>query len=260
LWYSTRHTKSGQPRIGGIPGHEFSGVVVQVGSGVSDLHPGAEVYGMNDWFAEGAMAEYCLTTPAAVAAKPKCLSFAEAATVPIGALTAWQGLYDRAKLQAGERVLIHGAAGAVGAFAVQLARQRGARVAATASARDREFLQCLGVDQVIPYEEQRFETVAQGFDVVFDTVGGEMLDRSQKVVKPGGRLLTIAADRENSKGFFLVEANQRQLSAIGCVLDRGMLHVSLAGTVTLEQAPDAFERRTPIHPRGKLVVNLTPSG
>src|SRR5262249_787889 len=121
LWYPTTHTKQGGVRTSAVPGHEFSGVIAVLGKGANDFSVGDEVYGMNDWFADGATAEFCLTQPQNIALKPKALTHELAATVPIGALTAWQGLFDRAKLQSGERVLIHGAAGAVGLFAVQLA-------------------------------------------------------------------------------------------------------------------------------------------
>ncbi len=120
------------------------GIVAAVGEGVTGVEVGQEIYGMNDWFADGATAEYCLTLPGSIAAKPKSLTHIEAASVPISALTAWQGLFDRAKLQAGERVLVHGGAGAVGIFAVQLARSRGAHVIATASEHNLAFVSELG--------------------------------------------------------------------------------------------------------------------
>ena len=122
LWYPTSHTKNGDQRNGAVPSHEFSGEIAEIGARVAGISIGQEVYGMNDWFADGALAEYCITQPDWIAPKPRHLSHAEAASVPIGALTAWQGLFDRAKLQPGERVLVHGGAGAVGVFVLQLAR------------------------------------------------------------------------------------------------------------------------------------------
>ena len=133
LWYPTTHTKSGTARTRAVPGHEFSGVIAATGKGVEDFEVGDEVYGMNDWFADGATAEFCTTLPQNVARKPATLSHEAAASVPVGALTSWQGLIDRAKLQPGERVLVHGGAGAVGLYAVQLAHIRGARVITTVS-------------------------------------------------------------------------------------------------------------------------------
>ena len=166
-----------------MPGHEFSGVVAAVGGEADGFKVGDEIYGMNDWFADGATAEFCLTQPQNVALKPKSLSHELTATVPIGALTAWQGLLDRAKILAGERVLIHGGAGAVGLFAVQLAHLHGAHVIATASAENAELVKQLGADQVIDYKASRFEDEVRNVDVVFDAVGGETLERSWGVLE-----------------------------------------------------------------------------
>ena len=187
LWYPTTHGKDGEKRSRAVPGHEFSGVIAAAGEDAAGFDLGQEVYGMNDWFSDGAMAEYCITQPASVAQKPPRLTHIEAASVPIGALTAWQGLFDRARLQAGERVLVHGGAGAVGIFAIQLARFYGAHVTATASARNLEFVSQLGAEQVIDYQAARFEENVREMDVVFDTVGGETLRRSWGVLKPGGK-------------------------------------------------------------------------
>lgn len=139
-WYPTSHRKTGAPRTGAVPSHEFSGVVAAVGQDVGPLEIGHEVFGMNDWYSNGAMAEYCVAPYFALAPKPGCLTHVEAASVPISALTAWQGLFDRANLQPGERVLVHGGAGGVGVFAIQLAHLHGARVIATASERNRDFV------------------------------------------------------------------------------------------------------------------------
>src|SRR5262249_18922481 len=143
LWEETTHTRSGENRRHAIPGHEFSGTVAAVGPGADGV-VGQEVFGLNDWYAQGATAEFCRTLPSAGAPQPARLTHVEAASVPIDALTAWQGLFDRAHLQAGERVLIHGGAGAVGVLAIQLARWCGAHVLTTASGRDRDFLLRLG--------------------------------------------------------------------------------------------------------------------
>ena len=176
LWQPTTHTKSGENRRHAIPGHEFSGTIAAVGAG-ADGAVGEEVFGMNDWYAQGATAEFCCAPPSAIALKPARLTHVEAASVPIDALTAWQGLFERAQLQAGERVLIHGGAGAVGVLAIQLARLRGAHVLTTASGHDRDFLLQLGAQQVIDYHTERFEDLARNVDVVFDAVGGSTLQR-----------------------------------------------------------------------------------
>src|SRR4030095_4088905 len=229
LWYTTTHNKNGERRSRAVPGHEFSGVIAAVGEDTAGFAMSDEVYGMNNWFADGAMAEYCITQPNSVAPKPRRLTHVEAASVPIGALTAWQGLFDRARLQAEEHVLVHGGAGAVGIFAIQLARFRGAHVTTTASARNLEFVSQLGAERVMDYRAVRFEESVSGMDVVFDTVGGETLKRSWGVRKPGGRMITIAADSETTtdnrvkQAFFIVEPNHEQLTQIGDWLEAGGL-------------------------------------
>ena len=246
-WYPTTHNLNGSTRTGAIPGHEFSGVIAAVGADVDPVRVGQEVFGMNDWFADGATTEYCLTTPAMVAPKPARCSHLEAASVPIGALTAWQGWFERARLQAGERVLIHGGAGAVGIFAVQLAKRAGAHVLTTASARNFSFLASLGADECIDYRTGRFEETVREVDVVFDGVGGETLRRSWGVLKPGsGRLVTIAADSEGTKdariekAFFIVEPKAPQLAEIARLLDAGELHCCVDAVVPFASAADAY--------------------
>lgn len=263
LWYPTTHTIAGGTRAGAIPGHEFSGEIVGIGPGVEANRVGQEVFGMNDWFADGATAEYCLTTPACVAAKPVRLSHAEMATVPIGALTAWQGLFERLRLQEGERLLIHGAAGAVGVFAVQLARQIGVEVIATASAQNFDFLQQLGPHQLIDYHSDRFEERAGKVDAVFDAVGGETLRRSWDVLGPGGRLVTIAADSEGARdertkqAFFIVEPKEGQLAEIAHLLDASELRTFVAAEVPLADASAAYTGAVSRpHGYGKAVLAL----
>jgi NADPH:quinone reductase-like Zn-dependent oxidoreductase len=267
MWYPTTHTKSGQIRRNAIPGHEFSGIVVAIAAGATaeaDLAVGQEVFGMNDWFADGATAEFCCALPSAVARKPARLTHAEAASVPISALTAWQGLFDRAKLEPGERVLIHGGSGAVGVFAIQLAHWRGARVVTTASVRHRDFLLRLGAQQVIDYHTERFEDVARGVDVVFDTVGGSTLQRSWDVLGPQGRLVTIAASSEpateerTKRAFLLVEANRQQLGEIAGLLDSGQLQPVVNAVVPFAQAEMAYAAPAkPSRGCGKMVVDLS---
>jgi len=264
-WYPTSHQKNGDPRIGAVLCHEFSGEIARVDDRATGLSIGQEVYGMNDWFAEGALAEYCVTQPDWIAPKPRRLSHPEAASVPISALTAWQGLFDRAKLQPGERVLVHGGAGAVGIFAVQLARSRGAHVATTVSAHNFEFVQSLGANQLIDYKAVPFEKQVRDIDVVFDTVGGDTLLRSWDVLKPGGRMVTIAADIENARderekqAFFIVEPNRQQLIEISRRLDAGELQPVVDGVVPFAQALDAFTGAAQKKGRGKQVVTLVES-
>ena len=264
LWYPTTHLLDGGVRQGAIPGHEFSGVVAAVGADVDSAQIGQEVFGMNDWFADGATAEYCLAVPAAIAAKPARLSHAEAASVPIGALTAWQGLFDRLKLQRGERILIHGGAGAVGIFVVQLARKIGAEVVVTASARNAEFLMQLSASEVIDYQAERFEERGNKVDAVFDAVGGTTLRRSWDVLAPGGRLVTIAADSEGTQdertkaAFFIVEPSGAQLAEIARSLEAGELRCFVGAEVAFASTSDAYRNVLPKrHGPGKVVIGLT---
>jgi NADPH:quinone reductase-like Zn-dependent oxidoreductase len=265
LWYPTTHNQNGERRRGAIPGHEFSGIIEAFGDDAGGFEIGQGIYGMNDWFSDGATAEYCITKPNSIASKPPSLTHIQAASVPIGALTAWQGLFDRAKLQAGERLLVHGGAGAVGIFAIQLARFYGAHVTATASTRNLEFVSQLGADRVLDYQTVRFEQQVREMDVVFDTVGGETLQRSWSVLKPGGRMITIAAESEPTaddrvkQAFFIVEPNHEQLTRVGQMLDGGDLRTVVDAVLPLTQAAAAYagdvkQKRG----RGKLVVAVTP--
>jgi NADPH:quinone reductase-like Zn-dependent oxidoreductase len=246
LWYPTTHTKSGTARTRAVPGHEFSGAITEIGKDVQDFEVGDEVYGMNDWFADGATAEFCITLPQNIARKPATLSHEAAASVPIGALTSWQGLIGRARLERGERVLIHGGAGAVGLYAVQLAHIRGAHVTTTVSTQDIDFVKRLGADEAIDYKASRFEKEVRDVDVVFDTVGGDTLERSWGVLKSDGRMITIAADSEGTAdqrvkdAFFIVEPNQEQLVEIAKQLDAGHLRAFVKTTVPLNEASAAY--------------------
>src|SRR5215468_8731464 len=214
-WVPTWTTRAGRPRpLPVIPGHEFSGEIAGLGAGVKGVGVGDLVYGLNDWYRDGAQAEYCVARVGDFATKPASVDHVHAAATPISALTAWQGLIERGRLVAGQRVLIHGAAGGVGCIAVQLARWRGARVTGTASHSNLDFVSGLGADEVIDYQATRFEDVVRDIDLVFDTVGGETLERSWGLLKPGGTLVTIAApgediaDERTRAAFFIVEPSR----------------------------------------------------
>lgn len=174
-WSATYQTKAGSTRTLPIPGHDLSGVVEEVGPDVTTLTRGSEVYALTAFDRDGAEAEYTIALPSELAPRPHTLDHVQAAAVPLTALTAWQALFDHANLAAGQIVLIHGAAGGVGVFAVQLARWAGAHVIATASARNRDFLRELGANEIIDYSTTRFEEVVRDVDLVFDTVGGDTL-------------------------------------------------------------------------------------
>ena len=258
LWYPTSHYVDGTVRSKAIPGHEFSGTVAGIGAGATGYSLGDTVFGLNDWFAEGATAEFCVTKPSNLSRKPSSLSHIEAASAPIGLLTAWQGLHVRAKLQKGERVLIHGGAGAVSLFAVQLAKSQGAYVIATSSKANIDFVKQLGAHEVIDYRERRFEEAGL-VDVIFDTVGGETLDRSWDLFNPRGRLVTIAADAESStdprvkSAFFIVEQDGEQLALLGKLFDSGELKAFVKAELPMEEADHAYSGSIAGN-HGKLII------
>ena len=261
-WYPTWHRNSGEARSEPVPGHEFSGTIAALGEDVSGFQVGDEAFGMNDWYANGAMADFCLAPAAALARKPGRLTHVEAASVPISALTAWQALFDHARLQPGERVLVHGGAGGVGVFAVQLAKLHGAHVIATASERNIDFVSGLGAHEVVDYRALRFEDVVKQVDVVLDTVGGETLERSWNVLTPGGRLVTVVSsaeetiDRRVKKAFFIVEPNQKQLTDIAALLDDDRLQAFVDVVVPFSEAADAYAGKLERRYRGKVVVSI----
>ena len=261
-WVPTWTTRAGGPRpLPIIPGHEFSSEVRALGPGVHGLAVGDAIFGMNDWFGDGAQAEFCVARAADVASKPRSVDHVLAAITPISALTAWQGLIERARLAPGERVLIHGAAGGVGLFAVQLAHWRGARVIGTASAHNVEFVRSLGADEVIDHRALRFEDVARDVDVIFDTVGGDTLARSWDVLRPNGRLITVAASAEQTReqrerdAFFIVEPNRTQLANVASMIDAGELRPIAGAVFPFADARQAYEHK-PLH--GKVVLRIVP--
>jgi NADPH:quinone reductase-like Zn-dependent oxidoreductase len=264
-WDVTYQTKAGNPRALPIPGRDLSGVVEEVGFGVTTLVPGSEVYAMLDYCYDGAEAEYTIALPSELAPKPRTLDHIQAAAVPLSALTAWQALLDRANLVAGQTVLIHGAAGGVGVFAVQLARWVGAHVIATASVVNRDFLCELGASSVIDYTTTRFEDVVKPVDVVFDLVGGDTLQRSWQVLKPGGMLVSVVSPRpaadvtqgHNTRfAWFVVEPNREHLIQIGTLLDAGHMRPIVETVLPLSEARQAYEQAAKGHIRGKIVLRV----
>jgi NADPH:quinone reductase-like Zn-dependent oxidoreductase len=262
-WSPTFNQESGEPRPFPIVlSHEFSGVVETAGAQADGVRVGDEVYGVNDWFGNGAQAEYCVVAADGVAPKPKSLRHSEAAVVPISALTAWQALLEIGNLERQQRVLIHGGAGGVGTFAVQLARWRGAHVTATASAVNLDFVRALGADKVIDYGAARFEDVICDVDVVFDVVGGDTLERSWKVLKPGGKLITIAGSAKTSSNprsrdaFMLVRTDRKQLIEIAGKIDAGELRVFLEAVYPLEDAREAYARAEAGKMHGKIALSV----
>ncbi|HEY0793084.1 MAG TPA: NADP-dependent oxidoreductase [Chthoniobacterales bacterium] len=261
-WYPTWHTRGGAPRSHPIPSHEFSGVIEAVGSEVVGLRKGEPVYGLNDWFSDGAAAEYCVASPAGIAPKPAAIDHLHAAAVPISALTAWQALFVRGRLEAGQKVLIHGGAGGVGSMAVQLAAWRGAFVATTVSEANAEFVRSLGAHKPIDYRKTRFEGAAAVADLILDLVGGETLARSFRAIKPGGRVVTVATDAESSEdpqvkgAFFIVEPNREQLAELARLIDAGTIRPILGDVLPLEEGARAyFPSKKPS--RGKAVLQVS---
>ncbi|MBE7157146.1 MAG: NADP-dependent oxidoreductase [Rhodospirillales bacterium] len=261
-WPSTWTTRSGAARVDTVPSHEFSGRVQALGSNVPHLQVGDEVFGMNDWYSDGAMAEYCIAPAAGLAFKPRTLSHSESAAVPISALTAFQALFEHARVAANERVLVLGAAGSVGSFVVQLAAQHGCSVIGVASASDFAFVQGLGAAQVVDYQLDAFKGALAPVDVIVDTVGGELFRRAQAVCKPDGRLVTVASSSENSADerqaeiFFIVKPSHAQLSEMAAMFDLGRLRAFVKRAVTLSEAAEEYLVPTKGKAYGKTVAQV----
>lgn len=263
-WDETYQTSAGDPRPLPIPGHDVAGVVAEVGSGVTDFAVGTEVYALTAFDRDGAEAEYAIALPGELAPKPRTLDMVQAAAVPLAALTAWQALFIHAHLSKGQTALIHGGAGGVGSYAVQLAHWAGARVITTASARHHDFLRGLGADQVIDYTTTPFESVVHDVDVVFDTVGGETLARSWQVVKDGGVVVSVVSPRPVDDPtqtrarfvWFIVEPSGEQLREIGDLIDAGQIQPIVSQVFPLAEARNAWEAAASGHARGKVVLRV----
>ena len=245
-------------------GSDLSGDIQAVGPDVSDLRVGDQVYGVTNPRFIGAYAEYALASAAMIARKPTSLTYIEAASVPVIAVTAWQGLFDQAQLKAGQTVVIHGAAGNVGAYAVQLARRAGIRTIATAATDDLAYVRELGADTVVDFQTQRFEDAARNVDAVLDLVGGETQKRSFQVLRRGGKLISAVShpdqDLAKSHGvdatFFLVNVTTKHLTEIAGLIDGGQLRTRVGTVLPLADAREAhfmLEGRRPA-PKGKIVL------
>src|SRR6516162_2281673 len=246
-----------------IPCHDLSGVVAAVGPGVGGWTPGDEVYGLVGFDRPGAAAEYVTAPAAELALKPSSIDHLAAAAVPLGALTAWQALHEHARLQPGQHVLVHGGAGGVGAYAVQLAALHGARVTATASARDHAFVAALGAGDVLDYTG-RFEDHVHDADVVVDPVGGEVMARSWPVLRGGGTLVAIAEEPDTTNGgrgdvrsvYFVVEPDGGQLRELANLVDQGQLRPVVSAVFDLAALPEAFRAPRGDRPPGKVVISV----
>jgi NADPH:quinone reductase-like Zn-dependent oxidoreductase len=240
-------------RLPAIPSYELSGVVEEVGAGVTGVAAGDEVFALTPFDRDGVAADYTVLPAELLVEKPRALAHAESAAIPLPALAAWQGLFDHARLAASERVLIHGAAGGVGRFAVQLARARGAHVIGAASAANLEAVRELGAHETVD-AGTRLEDEVASVDVVFDTTGGERLRRSPALLRAGGRLVSVAEEPPDGGVYFLVEPNPGELSSIARKVDTGELFPGPVEVFPLMSAREAFARSLEPGRRGKVVL------
>jgi NADPH:quinone reductase-like Zn-dependent oxidoreductase len=247
-------------------GSDLSGTIVSVGADVPGLFPDDKIYGVTNPRFIGAYAEFALATAAMISRMPETLTYIQAASVPVIAVTAWQGLFDQAGLKAGQTVLIHGGAGNVGAYAVQLARRAGARTFATAAADDVSYVRELGADTVINFQTERFEDVVHDADVVLDLVGGETQRRSFGVLRRGGKLVSAVShpDPELAKAhgvlatFFLVKVTSEHLAEIASLIDSGKLVTRVGVVLPLAEAREAHLMLEGLRPptKGKIVLRV----
>lgn len=246
-----------------VLGRDVSGEIAAVGDDVSSFLIGDEVFAFLSP-EHGGYEEFVLAKSDEVAAMPKSRDAIGAAAVPLAGITAWQGLFDHGSLHQGQRVLIHGGAGGVGHFAIQFAKAKGAWVATTVSASDKEFVSDLGADQVVDYKSEKFEEVIEPVDLVFDLIGGETQQRSFNIVKPGGALISTlqepdkaqAAERNIRVGRYTAQPNGAQLQKIAELIDQGKVKVVVASTFELREAAEAQAALRDKHLRGKVVLKV----
>ncbi len=245
------------------PGSDIAGVIEDVGPEVTAFRAGVEIYGVTNRQFCGGYAEYAIASAGMLGRKPSSLSFVEAASVPVVAVTAWQMLFDYANAKPGQTVLIHGGAGNVGAYAVQLAKNAGLKVFATASNADAAIVQRLGADHVIDYRHHRFEQVVPPVDVVLDMVGGETKRRSFDVLKDTGILISavsandtdVPPGREKQAVFFLVDVTTERLNRITDLIRAGKLQIQVGSVLPLADARLAHKMLAGApHKRGKIVL------
>ncbi|MFD1930100.1 NADP-dependent oxidoreductase [Nonomuraea mangrovi] len=257
-WSGTWIDRAGRDRTPTIPGHEVSGVVAELGLGTSGLTVGQRVFGLTDWTRDGTLAQYVAVEARNLAPLPATIEHVHGAALPVSGLTAWQGLFDHGRLEAGQSVLIHGAAGGVGSLAVQLAHDAGARVIATGRAAARDTALELGADAFVDLQSDRLED-AGPVDVVLDVIGGEVLDRSAALVRPGGTLVTIAAPpkvrpEDGRAIFFIVEPDRYRLADLARRVQEGRLRPLVGAVHSLAEARTALtaKRRAP----GRTIIQV----
>jgi NADPH:quinone reductase-like Zn-dependent oxidoreductase len=247
-----------------ILGWDVSGVIEETGNDIKNFKKGDEVYSRPDPTRNGTYAEYVVVKADQVNRKPKSLDHIKAAAVPLAGLTAWQGLFDHGKLQPGEKVLIQGASGGVGTFAIQFAKWKGAFVIATSSEKNIDFLKQLGADEVIDYKKENFEDRLRNVDLVFDTIGAQTQKRSLQVLKNGGRLVTTVKP-ENEKDAeernihiegYTAQSYPEELEQIAKLIDEGKVSPVIGKVFPLEQAAEAQQLSKEGHVRGKIVLKV----
>ena len=247
-------------------GSDLAGEVAALGSGVSDIAIGDQVFGVTNSQFLGAYAEYALASAAMLSKKPRSLSYIEAASVPVIAVTAWQGLFDYAHLEAGQTVVVHGAAGNVGAYAIQLAHRAHLRTVATVSTKDIDYVRKLGADEVVDYQTKRFEDKVSDADAVLDLVGDETQTRSFQVLRPGGKLISTVSKPDQSQAtqhgvtaaFFLVGVTTERLRKISALIDSGELKTRIGAILPLADARRAhmmLDHRC-AQPQGKIILSV----
>jgi NADPH:quinone reductase-like Zn-dependent oxidoreductase len=248
-------------------GGDVAGVVSEVGPGVENFKTGQAVYGVAGALSgKGSFAEFTPVSAGQLASKPESLDYVASAALPLVAVSAYQALVDHIGLQAGQKILIHGAAGGIGSIAVQLAKHLGAIVAATAGSDDLEFVKQLGADEVIDYKSQQFESELDGLDAVFDTVGGDTYTRSFDVLKEGGTLVSmvetanenLAAKTGVNAIYQFTQAATERLQKVAELADQKAITVHVDKTFPLDQAGEALEYLHTGHPRGKVVIQVKP--
>jgi NADPH:quinone reductase-like Zn-dependent oxidoreductase len=251
--------RAGHQRTSIIPGAEVSGVVAALGLGTAGIAVGDEVFGLTDQWRDGTAAEYVAVEARNLAPKPKTVDHVHAAAVPRAGLTAWQALFDHGRLGMGQTVVIHGAGGAVGSTAVQLARWAGAEVIGTGRSHSRSLVLELGADRFAALDEERLEDVAGQVDLVFDAAGGQVLAQSASVVKPGGTLISVSAfppfGRQDAREiFFIQESNRAQLTELARLVDEGHLRPQVGGIYPLAQAAEAYRAKAAGGIPGRIVL------
>lgn len=259
-WPSTWTDRLGRDRTPSIPGHELAGVVRALGYGTTGLSIGQRVFGLTDWSRDGTLAETIAVEARNLAPLPGDVDFTIGASLPISGLTAWQGLFDHGRLRAGQSVIAHGAAGAVGSMVTQLAREAGAYVIGTGRAADREAALGFGANGFVDLDNETLEDVG-AVDLVFDVIGGAIQKRSAALIRPGGTLVTIVgpAEAHPAEGLaidFVVESDRAQLGEIVQRVRDGRLRTNIGLVAPLDEAVAAFNP-TARHP-GKTVIRVRP--